>query len=226
VQQTLEDAFSLILREKTDITGCGRTDAGVHARQYFFHFDSNQEFTKELLYRFNRYLPEDIALHAVYTAPENASARYDALRRTYQYFIRYEKEALSPGLAFWYPYRESLDFAAILEVTALLKQYHEFKPFCKEGSDARHYLCNVFEAEWTENEKEAAFTISANRFLRGMVRLIVGTCLQIGRGKLTVEEVKNAMDSQSSMPRAESAPPQGLHLVGVEYPKGLLKRLC
>lgn len=225
VQQTLEEAFSLILRENIEITGCGRTDAGVHAQQYYFHFDTTQEFSSDHLYRFNRYLPQDIALHAAYHVPDEASARYDATRRTYQYYLRFAKDALAPELSLWYPYQESLDVQAMNSVASLLKQYEAFKPFCKEGSDAKHYLCKLYEAHWISTEREAIFTISANRFLRGMVRLIVGTCLQLGRGKLTIDEVRSALDSQSPMPRAESAPAQGLHLVSIEYPVGSMKKI-
>ena len=225
IQQTVEEAFSLILREDITITGCGRTDAGVHAQQYYFHFDTGQEFNSDLLNRFNKYLPEDIALHAAYHVPDEASARYDAVRRTYQYHLRFQKDALAPNLSLWYPYKDSLDIDAMRNMSTLLRQYETFKPFCKEGSDAKHYRCTLFEADWVCTESEAIFTISANRFLRGMVRLIVGTSLQIGRGMLSLEEVKAALDQQSPMPRADSAPAQGLHLVGVEYPSGLLKKL-
>ncbi len=225
IQQTLEEAFSLILREEIEITGCGRTDAGVHAQQYFFHFDTEQEFTPELLYRFNKYLPEDIAVLAVYTAPDTASARFDAMQRTYQYYLKFTKDPLSPELALWYPYKDTLDLEAMRNVCSLLTQYKAFKSFCKEGSDTKHYLCDVFEAQWIDKGNEAIFTISANRFLRGMVRLIVGTCLQVGRGKLNISEVKFALDDQTPMPRAESAPAHGLHLMNVEYPSGFLKKI-
>lgn len=222
VQQTLEEAFTLILREEIGITGCGRTDTGVHAQQYFFHLDTKEEFTPELLNRFNKYLPEDIALYAAYRVSDEASARFDATRRTYQYYLKFNKDAMSPGLSLWYPFHDQLDIAAMHQVSALLKQYEAFKPFCKEGSDAKHYRCNLFEANWVFNEHGAIFTISANRFLRGMVRLIVGTYFQVGRGKLDISEVKNSLDQQTPMPRAESAPAHALHLVAVEYPAGIL----
>lgn len=225
IQQVLEEAFSLILREEIEITGCGRTDTGVHAQQYFFHLDTSQEFSSELLYRFNKYLPEDIALHAVYQVPDDASARFDAIHRTYRYYLKFEKDPLSPGLSLWYPFKDRLDFRAMGAVSSLIKQYPAFKPFCKEGSDATHYLCSITEVHWTDTEHEAVFTITSNRFLRGMVRLIVGTCIQVGRGKLTLSEVKSALDAQTTMPRAESAPAHGLHLVSVEYPSGLLKNI-
>lgn len=178
-----------------------------------------------MLHRFNKYLPEDIALHAVYSVTDDTSARFDAVRRTYQYYLKFVKDPLSPGLALWYPFRDSLDIDAMNNVAELLRQFQAFKPFCKEGSDAKHYLCNLFEAHWVDTGREAIFTISANRFLRGMVRLIVGTCLQVGRGKLDINDVKSALDDQSPMPKAESAPAHGLHLVSVEYPSGLLKKL-
>jgi tRNA pseudouridine38-40 synthase len=225
VQQTLEEAFSLILREPIEITGCGRTDAGVHAAQYFFHFDTSQPFLPEWMDRFNKYLPDDIALYTVYSAADSASARFDAVQRTYKYYLRFIKDPLTPATSLWYPYQEKLDFIAMQKVAALLEKYEAFKPFCKEGSDAKHYRCNIFKSHWDISDTEAIFTITANRFLRGMVRLIVGTCLQAGRGKLTIAEVTAVLDQQTPMPRADSVPPQGLHLVEVKYPDGLLTRL-
>lgn len=217
IQQTLEEAFALILRQEIPITGCGRTDAGVHAQQYVFHCDVEQEITPDLLARFNRYLPDDIALFSAKPVAETAHARFDAVRRTYQYYIRYAKDPLSPMLSLWYGYREALDVQVMQEVAELLKSYTAFQPFCKEGSDAKHYMCNLSEAFWTSTGDGLIFTISANRFLRGMVRLIVGASLQAGKGKLDVAEIRHALDQQSPVPRADSAPAHGLHLVRVDY---------
>jgi tRNA pseudouridine38-40 synthase len=218
----MEEAFSLILREEIQIVGCGRTDAGVHAQQYYFHFDTKQEFGPEMMHRFNKYLPKDIALHAAFHVADNANARYDAVHRTYKYYIRFKKDALSPDLSLWYPYGDALDIESMRSIGALLTKYEAFKTFCKEGSDAKHYLCRDIKAKLEVTGSGMTFTISANRFLRGMVRLIVGACLQVGRGILSIEEVKTALDQQTPLPRADSAPAQGLHLVGVEYPTDLL----
>lgn len=223
IQQVLEEAFSLILREEIQILGCGRTDSGVHAQQYYFHLDTEETFTPELLLRFNKYLPSDISLHTAYRVADGANARYDAVRRTYQYYLRFRKDALAGELSVWYPYFGQLDQNAMQDIAALLMKYEEFKPFCKEGSDAKHYLCKVFASQWTFTDREAIFTISANRFLRGMVRLIVGACIQAGRGIVSTDDIKSSLERQSSLPKAESAPAHGLHLVGVEYPPGLLK---
>src|SRR5690606_7198899 len=151
-----------------------------------------------------------------------AHARYAAIRRTYQYYITYKKDALAGDLSFWYPYARQLDTAAMQDVAGLLTAFQEFKTFCKEGSGAKHHACTIFASRWTFTDDEAIYTISANRFLRGMVRLIVGACLQAGRGSLHVDEVRTALETQAALQKAESAPPQGLHLINVEYPPGLL----
>jgi tRNA pseudouridine38-40 synthase len=218
VQQVLEEAFTLILRENVSITGCGRTDAGVHARQYFFHFDTEQEFSAQLLKRFNRYLPPDIALLGYWPVELTNHARYDAMRRTYRYYIRFSKDPHEAAYSLWYPYPEFPDFDIMAEMASLLLRYDAFKPFCKEGSDARHYRCELLEASWRHDAREAVFTISANRFLRGMVRLIVGTALQMGRGKITLETVEAALTEQSALKGIDSAPAHGLHLEQIGYP--------
>ncbi len=222
VQQTLEEAFSLILREPIEITGCGRTDAGVHARQYFFHFDTAQEFTPGLLHRFNKYLPDDIGLRAAYRVADSANARFDAIRRTYRYTLSFAKDPLSAGTVLWYPRYKSLNWDVMQRIAQLLQGYDAFCPFCKEGSDTKHYLCQMFEAQWDVTDRMAIFTISANRFLRGMVRLIVGACLDAGSGKLSVEAIRQALDRQTHLTRAVSAPAHGLCLERIEYPAGIL----
>lgn len=222
VQQVLEEAFSRILREEIQITGCGRTDAGVHAQQYYFHFDTNEQFTSELALRFNKYLPKDIALHGVFRVGPEANTRFDAIRRTYQYYLKFQKDALSGDLSLWYPYRDQLDRQVMQDIASMLMQFEEFKTFCKEGSDAKHYRCQMFASQWTFTDHAAIYTISANRFLRGMVRLIVGACIQAGRGKVSKEEIRSALESQSALSKAESAPAHALHLVRVEYPPGML----
>ena len=222
VQQVLEEAFSLILREPIEITGCGRTDAGVHAQQFYFHFDTDHVFTPELLLRFNKYLPEDIGLHAAYRVEEEAHVRFDAVRRSYQYYLRFQKDALAGHLSHWYPYADQLNPDAMQQMAALLLEFEAFKTFCKEGSDAKHYLCRMDAAHWTFTDREAIFTITANRFLRGMVRLIVGASVQVGRGKVSLDEIRKALVQQHALTRAESAPPEGLHLVSVQYPPGTL----
>ena len=222
VQQTLEEAFSLILREEIRITGCGRTDAGVHARQYYFHCDTSQAIGEDQLKRFNRYLPKDIGLHAVYPVPEDAHARFSAIRRSYAYHITFSKDPFSEDTALWYPHAQTLDRDRMKEVAALLPRYDMFKSFCKEGSDAKHFRCQLFHANWIFTDDAAVFVISANRFLRGMVRLIVGACLQVGRGKISLEDVQYALDNQLPLDAADSIAAHGLHLIEVAYPDGLL----
>ncbi len=217
VQQVFEDAFSLILREQVEITGCGRTDAGVHAQQYFFHFDTQHGITDQLIHRLNSILPPELAIFAIRHVADTAHARFDAVRRTYQYFITFRKDPLHRDTAYWYARGDMLEREAMQRMAAMLLEYRDFRSFCKTGSDAEHYLCDLSDARWSFEEHKAVFTISSNRFLRGMVRLIVGSALEVGRGRLTIDDVRKALDTQMPVPRAVSAPAHGLHLVRIEY---------
>jgi len=217
VQGVLEEALSTILRDNIEIVGCGRTDAGVHARNYVFHFDSEADVPENVLYKLNRYLPEDIALQSMREAGEEEHARFSAVSRTYNYYLSLNKDPFRKETSLYYPYPDPPDWQLMNKAGELLCQYNEFKPFCKAGSDTPHYLCDMTKANWEYTETDAIFTITANRFLRGMVRLIVGMMLQVGRGQMTLEELKGIMESQSALSKPESVAAHGLHLVDVEY---------
>lgn len=217
VQGTLEEAFSTILRDKIDIVGCGRTDAGVHAQNYVFHFDTDAGIPENLLYKLNRYLPDDIALQSMREVGEDMHARFTATSRSYKYYLTLEKDPFRTETAMYYPYPDPPDWGLMNEAGRLLCQYKEFKPFCKAGSDTPHYLCDMTLAHWDYTDVDAVFTITANRFLRGMVRLIVGTMLQVGRGQMTLNELRQVMDAQVALDKPESVVAHGLHLVRIEY---------
>lgn len=222
VQQVLQDALSKILRAPTPVTGCGRTDTGVHASQYYFHFDHPGDLPANLISRMNKILPPDIAIYHIYRVEEQANARFDAIRRTYNYTLSGRKDPFYIDRTTFYPHLHKLDWVEMEKATRLLLEYEEFYPFCKSNTDVNHFRCNLLSAKWEWSEERAILLISANRFLRGMVRLIVGMCIQVGRQKLELETVRKALDEQHRLKRAYSAPPEGLTLVQVEYPDGLL----
>lgn len=220
VQKVLQDAFSTILRAEIDIMGCGRTDTGVHASQYFFHFDFTGDLPKSFTNRLNKFLPPDISIFRVFKVPASKHARFDASFRAYTYRMIFRKNPFMQDLAFHYPYPIRPDFEKMQAAAKLLLSYTEFLPFCKTNSDAKTMICEIFECEWVKvdsAQEEWQLHISANRFLRGMVRLIVGMCINVGTGKLSINEVKDALDQQVRLPLDWSAPAGGLYLSEVKY---------
>lgn len=220
VQQCLEDALSTLLQTPTEPTGCGRTDTGVHARRYFAHFDFEGEIPENFFPRINFLLPEDVAVYRFIPVDAEAHARYDAIRRGYEYQVVFRKDPFLTQQAYYFPFFKKTDFEKMQEAARLLLNYREFATFCKTNHDAKTMECDLFRSEWLLDEANHRMTyyISANRFLRGMVRLIVGMCINVGLGKIDLETVKEALDKQEILVRAESAPAHGLFLTEVEYP--------
>jgi tRNA pseudouridine38-40 synthase len=220
IQETVEDAFSTILRTPIEVVGCGRTDTGVHAGQYFMHYDFEGEYPDNFLVRINKFLPRDIAIRRLIEVHPDAHARYDAVLRSYVYHIHFRKDPFLSGLSYHYPYSSFLDIGKLQEAAGLLLRYEEFFPFCKSDTDVKTMRCALKRSEWvySADEERLAFHISADRFLRGMVRLIVGMCLTVARGHTPIEVVKEALDEQKMLPKAWSVPPEGLFLSEVKYP--------
>jgi tRNA pseudouridine38-40 synthase len=219
VQATLESALATILRQAIGVAGCGRTDAGVHARYYVAHFDADGEIPHAFLQSLNSLLPKDIAVHGYRAVEPDAHARYDAYERSYEYHIALRKDPFSTETAWFFPQHEKLDITKMQAVADLLLQYAVFFPFCKTDSSTEGYGCEMKMAFWEYKPEEyrLVFHITANRFLRGMVRLIVGACINAGLGKIRIEEVKSALDDQKPLKKSLSVPPQGLFLTGVKY---------
>ncbi len=229
VQQTLEEAFSMMLRTPIEMMGCGRTDTGVHASEFYAHFDLPEEqwaavnvdknFPDSFLGRMNNFLPKDISLYDLIPVAADAHTRFDATKRSYEYHIVLEKSPFETQTAVYIGYKEKLDFAKMQAAAKLLLNYGEFNTFCKTHTDAKTRFCEIMRSEWVEVDdgKRWVFHISANRFLRGMVRLIVGMCLNVGLGKLEIETVKTALDNQTTLVKAHSAPAHGLFLTEVKY---------
>lgn len=220
VQEKIEDAFATILRQPIEITGCGRTDAGVHARDYVAHFDWEGALPPTFLNGANSLLPRDIAVHGLAPVGPSAHARYDAFERSYEYHIVLRKDPFSLETAWFLPKNDRLDCSKMQAVADLLPRYGAFAPFCKTDNDLDHFLCDLKTARWEmdETRHRLVFHITANRFLRGMVRLVVGACLNAGLGKIAVADVEAALDAQTLVPKSLSVPPQGLCLTRIKYP--------
>lgn len=219
VQQFIEEAFSTILRQQVAIVGCGRTDTGVHASHYVAHADF--EFDGDLqkvIYQINAILPKEISIHSIEIADPQFHARFDALARRYSYQLHFEKNPFVNGQSFYFAQASLLNWEKMQEVADIIHRSTSFKPFCKSDSGVAHFECHIIQAEWKHNSEGAIFTIEANRFLRGMVRLIVGACLQAGLNKIEPKDVEECLQQQSSLPMAWSVPAEGLFLDRITYP--------
>lgn len=219
VQQTIEKALSVLLGRDIAVVGCGRTDAGVHARQFYLHFDSDRELDKEKLkYRMNALLPEDIAIFQVMNVKDEAHARFDASLRTYEYHISLTKDVFYNELSMRLN-GPSLNLEKMNHAASLLLKYSDFKCFSRSNSDVKSYVCQVSEARWNKKDDRLIFVISANRFLRNMVRAVVGTLLQVGLGKMSMEEFKMVLESRDRTKAGASVKAHGLFLTAVKYPQ-------
>lgn len=222
VQETMEQALALIFREEVQLTFAGRTDAGVHAREMYAHFDIGDEAMKKererLVFRLNGILPDSIAIFDIYPVKENAHARFDAVRRTYEYHIIDHKDPFLCKQAT--RVRPGLDFATMNESAKLLIGKQDFASFCRTNTDVKTTICDLKQAEWKELDNgHAVFTISADRFLRNMVRAVVGTLFEIGRSKMTKEQFAEVITQHNRCAAGDSAPAEGLFLTHIEYPE-------
>ena len=223
VQQTVNEAISRILRNEINIVGAGRTDAGVHATQMFAHFDSKLKLdTKEIKNRLNAFLPEDIVIHTIFLTDDEAHARFDATRRSYEYRIWLGRNPFLIDTT-WQLYQQRLDIEKMNEAAQVLLDYTNFKCFSKSKTDVRTYDCKIFNAEWKLNENSLIFHISADRFLRNMVRAIVGTLVDIGMAKKSKQDFVDIIKSEDRKQAGFSVPANGLFLTNVTYKKELFK---
>lgn len=210
----------MILREHVECVGCGRTDSGVHARDYFAHFDSNAASlanADEVAYHVNCVLPNDIAIKSIHLMPENAHARFDAVSRTYEYHLLIGKDAFNDHQA--WEIREVPDIKSMNTAADFLTTCVDFAAFCKAGSDQKTTKCRLTEAWWMKHGNYIVFTITADRFLRNMVRAIVGTLIDVGKGKASLEDVRNIVASGNRSEAGQSVPAHGLYLTRILYPE-------
>ena len=218
VQAQLERALSLLLRHDVSVTGAGRTDTGVHARQMAAHFDveSLPSTPEDLAHRLNGVLPHDIAVHRIEAVSPDMHARFSATSRTYYYYVHTRKDPFLRQYSLELHYR--LDYALMNRAALLLLEHHDFGAFCKAGSDVKTTLCHVTTAEWHQTSPDTwYFEITANRFLRNMVRAVVGTLVEVGRHRMTLEEFQQVITSGRRTQAGESMPAHALFLERVEY---------
>lgn len=219
IQETLNEALSTLLRTNIYTIGCGRTDTGVHASFFIAHMDVEQLIIpeNELVYKLNRILPESIAIQQVFEVDLDMHARFSAVSRTYQYHITSVKNPFSVNRK--WELREKLNLELMNEAAQLLLGEHDFSCFSKSNTQTETNLCNISEAVWSNvSDTEIVFTISANRFLRNMVRAIVGTLVEIGKNKMDVQEIKAILESKNRSEAGTSVPAHGLYLTNVIYP--------
>jgi tRNA pseudouridine38-40 synthase len=229
VQHKIEEGLGILLRNSVSITGAGRTDAGVHARMMVAHFDWDDalaEFVSEpteLTGKLNRILPPDISIQEIISVPLEAHARFDALSRTYQYYISFRKDPFD--YPFHYQINPPLNFDLMNKAASVLFEYTDFTSFSKLHTDVKTNFCRIMQAEWTQIGDIWVFSITADRFLRNMVRAIVGTLLDVGREKLSIEDFKAIIESKDRSKAGSSVPGNALFLINIEYPLSVVKDL-
>lgn len=220
VQSEIEKAFAVYFRRSVELTGSSRTDAGVHALQNFFHFDFDAAIPAKAIYHINAILPPDIVVKNVYEVEAGAHCRFDAQWREYHYFIYRKKDPFLRDRAYYFPY--TLDLAKMQAAAALLADYTDFTSFSKRNTQAKTALCTVSKSAWFEEGGCYIYRVRANRFLRGMVRGLVGTMLQVGRDKIGLEGFRSVIESRDCTKADFSVPGSGLFLMQVHYPDGIL----
>ncbi len=219
LQQEITESLQILLKNKSlSIIASGRTDAGVHAKQQVFHVDvpDNTE-VENLLFRLNGILANDIVVHSILPVPKKTHARFDATKRSYEYHLRTKKTPF--GANEYYYHRNPLDVEAMNKAAGYLLGEHDFKSFSKVKTEVNNFICTITQAEWIASEAGMVFYISANRFLRSMVRTIVGTLLDVGEGKIEPMEVKKIIEKKDRTAAGRSVPAKGLYLCKVEYPQ-------
>jgi tRNA pseudouridine38-40 synthase len=220
VQEEVEKALGVFFRQSVALTGSSRTDAGVHALQNYFHFDYEEIIDDRVLYNINAILPPDIVLRRLHPVAPDAHCRFDALSREYRYYIYREKNPFLADRAWFFPYalrRDLLDAAA-----DLVPEHQDFTSFAKRRSQVKTFRCDIFESIWEEEGECLVYRVKANRFLRGMVRGLVGTMLQVGRGRMTVDEFAGVLGRKDNRLADFSAPGHGLFLIQVSFPVSIL----
>ncbi len=216
VQEKLNKAVSTIFQLNIEVVGAGRTDTGVHASQMFAHFDLDKELKGDIPHKLNSVLPPDIVVHNVFTIVDEKHARFDAISRSYEYKVWLGRNPFLLDFS-WQIHSQNLNIDLMNEAASLLLEYTDFQTFSKVKTDVYTYNCDVTEAIWKQNGKELTFYISANRFLRNMVRAIVGTLVDVGLGKITKDEFRQIIESKSRSNAGLSVPAKGLFLTKIKY---------
>lgn len=219
VQYELEKAISTLQRREVSLTGSSRTDAGVHARRNYFHFDFEGIIHPQFIYKINAILPPDIVVSRLIPVNADAHCRFAAISRTYRYYIYRSKNPFLADRAYFFPY--PLDLEQLNEAAAVLKEYSDFTSFSKRNTQVKTFNCQIQESFWEEEGDCLVYQVRANRFLRGMVRALVGTMLQVGRKKTDLAEFRKIIEMADCTAADFSAPGHGLFLLRVEFPAEL-----
>ena len=217
VQSCLEDALKTLLQKPISVVGAGRTDAGVHARQLFAHVDLDDQVDQNLKFRLNKLLPIEIAVNSILVVADDAHARFDATGRRYSYHISTQKDPFLEKRSYYFS--KSLEIELMNQAATVMLDHDDFKCFSKSRTDVKTYLCDIQEAYWEQNGSDLVFFIQANRFLRNMVRAIVGTLIEVGLKKISIDDFKSILLSRDRSKAGYSVPAHGLYLEKVYYPK-------
>ncbi|MBI5856058.1 MAG: tRNA pseudouridine(38-40) synthase TruA [Sphingobacteriales bacterium] len=220
IQTEVENAFSVLQKEKVGFTGSSRTDAGVHALQNYFHFDYAGAIHSQFVYKINAILPADIVVKSLKKVSDSSHCRFDALSRQYSYYIYDKKNPFLADRAFYYPYK--LDFDKLQEAAQIVKEHNDFTSFSKRNTQAKTFICEIQKSKWYLTDNSLFYNVKANRFLRGMVRGLTATMLLVGRHKLSIEGFKEIIGAKDCTKASFSVPPHGLFLISVEYPEMIL----
>jgi tRNA pseudouridine38-40 synthase len=226
IQAEIENAFKVLTRDEIILTASSRTDAGVHALQNFFHFDSDTFFGKwggqgdKFVYKMNAILPGNIVIKRLLPVESDAHCRFDAISRKYKYYIYRHKDPFLKERAFYFPYK--LDMDKMKQAASIIREYTDFTSFSKRNTQVKTFICQVMESEWTSENNCIVYTVKANRFLRGMVRAMTATMLKIGRNKMSLDEFHAVIRSKDCTKASFAVPSQGLFLVAVDYPSGYI----
>lgn len=219
VQESIETGLKLILKEKIEVVGCGRTDTGVHAKDYFAHFDYKElsdEEINQLKFRLNRYFSFDINIKSILRVRDNAHSRFDAIDRTYKYYIAKDKQPFNNDFSYYFP--RELDMEKMNLAASKLFNYEDFTSFSKLHTQVNNNNCKILYAKWEIENGLLVFTISANRFLRNMVRAITGTLLEVGLGKISLEDFERIIEAKDRNKAGRSVSAKGLFLCSISYP--------
>jgi len=216
IQSEVEYALSLVMRNKISLTGSSRTDAGVHALQNYFHFDIPNLISPNIIYNLNSILSRDIAVLSIKKVDDDAHSRFNALSRAYVYYLHSYKNPLLEDRSWYYPY--PLDLVVLNQAADIIKKTRDFTAFSKKNSQVKTFICGIEESEWKKIEDGYIYNVKANRFLRGMVRGLVGTMLMVGKGKINLEEFRSIIESKDPSKADFSTPAHGLFLKSVLYP--------
>jgi len=216
IQAEIQKAFKTILKKELELTGSSRTDAGVHAYQNYFHFDLESELSSQLLYNLNAILPNDISVKNLLKVKDHAHCRFDAVSRDYKYHIYQKKDPFLTDKAFYFPY--TLDTEAMQKAAIVIKEYSDFTSFSKRNTQVKSFICDIIESKWVLQDECLIYNVKANRFLRGMVRALTATMLNLGRRKIDLATFRRIIETKDCTLANFSAPAHGLFLTEVSFP--------